>query len=508
MAVDPATPPLLEARQVRKAFSGVTALDGVDFTVRRGEVHALVGENGAGKSTLIRLLTGAGRCDAGELRLEGRLFAPADTAAAQRAGVGAVYQEVNLLPNLTVAENLTLGRQPSRFGLVRRRAMNRRAQELLGDFSLDVDVDRPLGDYPVAVRQLVAIARAVSLSDKVLVLDEPTASLDHGEVQALFALVRRLAARGMGVVFISHFLDQIYALADSATVLRNGRQVGACALSATPRAALVAMMLGRAVEETASPGAPPPAVDAGPPLVRFRGLSRRRSVDAFDLDLYPGEVVGAAGLLGSGRTETARLMFGAEPADAGRIEIDGQAAKIRTPRDAIRKGFAFVPEERKSEGIVGPLSVRENIVLALQARAGLRRRISRRRQDELVRRMIAALDIRLADAEAPIDRLSGGNQQKALLARWLATEPRLLILDEPTRGIDVGAHAEIVGLIERLRRDGMALYVISSELEELAAYAGRISVMRDRRQVGVLQGPATPAQIMAAIAAEPAAVAA
>ena len=497
--------PLLEARQVRKAFPGVVALDEVDFTLRSGEVHALVGENGAGKSTLIRLLTGAEGCDGGQLLLEGRPFAPADTASAQRSGVGAVYQEVNLLPNLTVAENLTLGHQPTRFGLVRRREMNRRARDDLGAFGLDIDVTRPLASYSVAVRQLVAIARAVSLSQKVLVLDEPTASLDQGEVESLFKVVRSLTARGMGVVFITHFLDQIYALAHRATVLRNGRLVGECAIPATARKDLIAMMLGRELAEAISLGQARSDSAEGAPLVRFKGMALPRKLEPFDLDLFRGEVVGAAGLLGSGRTETALALFGAERGK-GEVEIDGRPVRIRSPRDAIRQGFAFVPEERKTDGVVGPLSVRENIILALQARSW--RRIPRRDQDRIAAELIAALDIRAPDAETPIERLSGGNQQKALLARWLAARPRLLILDEPTRGIDVGAHTEIIALIGRLCAEGMALYVISSELEELAVYAHRICIMRDRRQVAMLPGPVSVDQIVAAIAADPARAAA
>ena len=494
-----AATPILQGRQVRKAYPGVVALDGVDFSLLPGEVHALVGENGAGKSTLIKLLTGAVRCDGGEMLLEGRRFVPADTAAAQHAGVGAVYQEVNLLPNLTVAENLLLGRQPQRIGLVLRREMKRQARALLADFDLDIDVGRPLGDFSVAVRQLVAIARAVSLSSKVLVLDEPTASLDPGEVEALFAVVRKLAARGMGIIFISHFLDQIYAIANRATVLRNGRLIGTCGLVQTPRAALIGMMLGRELAEGVVLSAAQLERGQERPLVQFRGMTDRRTVAPFDLELRAGEVVGCAGLLGSGRTEAALLMFGATRG-GGRVEMDGRTVRLHGPGDAVRLGFAFVPEDRKTDGIVGALSVRENIILALQARKGVGKRMPRREQDRIVAALIRALDIRTPDPEFPIEQLSGGNQQKVLLARWLATEPRLLILDEPTRGIDVGAHAEIVGLIGRLRDQGMALFVISSELEELAAYAHRICIMRDRRMIGVLQGPASAEQIGAAIA--------
>ena len=498
---DAAPTPLLDALQVRKTYPGVVALDGVDLTLVHGEMHALVGENGAGKSTLVKLLTGAARCDGGGMLLEGRRFAPGDTAAAQAAGVGAVYQEVNLVPNLTVAENLLLGFQPHRWGLVRRGEMNRQARALLVDFGLDLDVTRPLGTFSVAIRQLVAIARAVSLSTKVLVLDEPTASLDPGEVEALFAVVRKLAARGMGIVFISHFLDQIYAIADRATVLRNGRLVGTRTLAQTPRKELIAMMLGRELSEAAALPGSPAAMYEGAPAVRFRGMAPRGSSEPFDLDIHPGEVVGCAGLLGSGRTETALAMFGAE-AGGGEAEVDGRAHRLRRPHDAIGLGFGFVPEDRKTDGIVGALSVRENIILALQARAGLRKRIRRREQDRIVADLIKALDIRTPDAEFPIEQLSGGNQQKALLARWLATNPRLLILDEPTRGIDVGAHAEILKLITRLRDQGMALYVISAELEELAALADRIVVMRDRSMIGVLPGPTSPDRIVEAIAAE------
>jgi len=475
---------MLDARRITKGFPGVVALDGVDFTLAAGEVHALMGENGAGKSTLIKVLTGALSPDSGTMTLAGASYAPGGTAAAQAAGVWAVHQEVSLLPNLSVAENLFLGFQPTRFGLVQRRAMNARAREVLAGLELDLDVTRLLGSYPVAVRQLVAIARAARGDARVLVLDEPTASLDTAEVEKLFTLVRRLTAKGTGVVLITHFIDQAYALADRFTVLRNGKLVGTRAAKDLPRLEMVSMMLGKGLEEAVQ--RPAREASNGAVIARFRGLGRKGMVEGFDLDLRSGEAIGAAGLLGSGRTETAMLMFGAASADQGSVEVDGKTVKLHAPRDAIRLGFGFAPEERKSDGIVGALSVRENIVLALQARAGWMRKLTRARQDAIANHYIDLLGIRTPDAEKPIEQLSGGNQQKALLARWLATEPRLLILDEPTRGIDVGAHAEIVRLIERLRDDGMALYVVSSELEELAAYADRVSVMRDRRQVGML----------------------
>ncbi|MBK3803203.1 ATP-binding cassette domain-containing protein [Azospirillum brasilense] len=489
-----------------KAFLGVQALDGVDFTVRHGEIHALLGENGAGKSTLIKTLTGVYQRDAGTVMLEGRAIAPRGVEEAQRLHIGTVYQEVNLLPNLSVAENLFLGRQPMRFGLVDRGAMRRRARAVLIPYGLSLDVTAPLGRFSVATQQIVAIARAVDMSAKVLILDEPTASLDAQEVAVLFKVLRTLRSRGIGIVFVTHFLDQVYALCDRITVLRNGRLVGERRTAELLRLDLVAMMLGRELEAAAHRIAPPDdegEEDARPPLVRFRGYGKARSVEPFDLAIRPGEVVGLAGLLGSGRTETARLVFGMDRADQGEVAVDGQAVRLRGPRDAIRLGFGFCPEDRKKEGIVGALSVRENIILALQARQGWLRPIPRRRQEEIADRFIRLLDIRTPHAEQPIQLLSGGNQQKALLARWLATEPRLLILDEPTRGIDVGAHAEIIRLIERLCADGMALLVVSSELEEIVAYSRRVVVLRDRRHVAELRGGEVAVdRIVAAIASE------
>ncbi|MGY0792140.1 galactofuranose ABC transporter, ATP-binding protein YtfR [Azospirillum argentinense] len=501
-----ASPPLLAIRGLSKAFLGVQALDGVDFTVRHGEIHALLGENGAGKSTLIKTLTGVYQRDAGTVMLEGRAIAPRGVEEAQRLHIGTVYQEVNLLPNLSVAENLFLGRQPMRFGLVDRGAMRRRARAVLIPYGLSLDVTAPLGRFSVATQQIVAIARAVDMSAKVLILDEPTASLDAQEVAVLFKVLRTLRSRGIGIVFVTHFLDQVYALCDRITVLRNGRLVGERRTAELPRLDLVAMMLGRELEAAAHRIAPPDdegEEDARPPLVRFRGYGKARSVEPFDLAIRPGEVVGLAGLLGSGRTETARLVFGMDRADQGEVAVDGQAVRLRGPRDAIRLGFGFCPEDRKKEGIVGALSVRENIILALQARQGWLRPIPRRRQEEIADRFIRLLDIRTPHAEQPIQLLSGGNQQKALLARWLATEPRLLILDEPTRGIDVGAHAEIIRLIERLCADGMALLVVSSELEEIVAYSRRVVVLRDRRHVAELRGGEVAVdRIVAAIASE------
>ena len=478
--------PLLEARGITKTYPGTVALDGVGFEVRAGEVHALMGENGAGKSTLIKILTGAERRNSGAILIDGELAEPDTTQRAQRAGIWAVHQEVMVLPNLSVAENVMLGYQPRRFGLVNRRETRRLANEALAELGLSLDADRELGSYPVAIRQLVAIARAVRANARVLVLDEPTASLDAPEVERLFEVVRALASRGTGIVFITHFLDQVYAISDRITVLRNGRVVGSSATSALPQVELIHMMIGKGLEQAiASQG--PARAQQGAVAAKFVGLGKKGMVEPFDLTLHAGEAVGAAGLLGSGRTETATLMFGAERADGGSVEVAGKQRRLRSPRDAIRAGLAFSPEDRKADGIFSDLSIRDNIVIVLQAKRGWARKLSRLKQQQLADGYIARLNVKTSDAKKPIGQLSGGNQQKALLARWLASDPKVLILDEPTRGIDVGAHADIVQLIEELRDAGLALYVISSEFEELVAYSDRVSVMRDRRQVALLK---------------------
>ncbi|MDP2122685.1 MAG: sugar ABC transporter ATP-binding protein [Hoeflea sp.] len=480
--------PLLRARGLRKVFPGTIALDGVDFWLEAGEVHALLGENGAGKSTLIKCLTGAYRRDGGDILLNGDMIDPKGTIDAQAYGIGTVYQEVNLLPNLTVAENLCLGHQPTRFGMISTRAMNRRAREVLSQFGLDIDVARSLASYSVAVQQVIAIARAVTLSGKVLILDEPTASLDSHEVDLVFGVVRSLRERGLGIIFISHFLDQIFEITDRVTVLRNGRLVGTEATRDIDRVRLVNLMLGRELEqEVRSHGKTHAA--AGEPRLTFTGFGRKGSIEPFDLSIRPGEVVGIAGLLGSGRTETAEVLFGVAAHDSGEARRgDGTALRLTSPREAIAAGFGFCPEDRKTDGVIADLTVRENIALALQARIGWMRRIPAREQRAMANDYIRKLDIRTPDAEKPVGLLSGGNQQKVMLARWLVTNPSFLILDEPTRGIDVGAHAEIIRLIEDLCAQGMSLLVISSELDELVAYSHRVIVVRDRHHVAELAG--------------------
>jgi monosaccharide-transporting ATPase len=478
--------PLLELRGITKRFLGVTALSGVDFTVRAGEIHALLGENGAGKSTLIKVLTGVHAPDEGTLTLGGQRIAPRAPKDAEQAGISTVYQEVNLIPALSVAENIALGRQPGKFGFINWRAIRRHAREALARLEIECDVDAELGSLSVALQQMVAIARALDLRARLLVLDEPTASLDEKEVAELFGVMRRLRGEGLGIVFVTHFLEQVYAVADRITVLRNGQLVGEYATAELPRLALVGKMLGREVKDEAGRMAATPAAatPTDTAVLEARGLTRRGAIHPVDLTLRRGEVTGLAGLLGSGRTETARLLFGIDAADAGEIRRQGAPVRIASPRDAVRLGLAFCSEDRKTEGILPNLSVRENLIVALQAKRGAWRTLARAEQAQLCAHYIAALRIKTADAETPIRNLSGGNQQKVLLARWLATQPELIILDEPTRGIDVGAKAEIEQLIAKLRGEGLAVLLISSEIEEIVRNCARVIVLRERRVAG------------------------
>ncbi len=491
---------LLSIRSLSKSFPGTRALDGVHFDLRAGEVHALLGENGAGKSTLIKCLTGAYARDEGTIKLDGVPINPQSTVEAQELGIGTVYQEVNLLPNLTVAQNLLFGREPRRLGLIHARAMRSEARAMLRRYGLDIDVDRDLGSYSVAIQQIVAIARAVALSGKVLILDEPTASLDAREVEMVFDVVRGLRDDGLGIIFVSHFLDQVFDLTDSVTVLRNGRHITTEETAALDRVRLIEHMLGRALEDAVSHHAP--AIrGARPDMLHFTGMGRRGMIEPFDLTVGKGEVVGLAGLLGSGRTETAELLFGIRSAHTGEARDMAGRIDITSPRAAIAAGFGFAPEDRKTDGIVADLTIRENIILGLQARRGWTRPIPRAEQNRLADDYIRRLDIRTSGREKRIGELSGGNQQKVVLARWLAMNPRFLILDEPTRGIDVGAHAEILRLIHELVEAGMSLLVISSEIDELIAVSDRVIVLRDRRHVAELGGAEISGEtIMRAIA--------
>jgi simple sugar transport system ATP-binding protein len=481
-------PPLVAMRGITIRFPGVLALDGVDFTLRGGEVHALLGENGAGKSTLIKALTGVYAIDAGTITVAGEERSFGSTADAQQAGISTVYQEVNLCANLSVGENVMLGHEPRNRRGIDWKATHREAARHLQSLGLHLDTHSLLSSHSIAVQQLVAISRSMVLDARVLVLDEPTSSLDRDEVDRLFAVMRDLRAQGVAILFVSHFLEQVYEISDRITVLRNGRLVGEYSARDLPRSELVTKMVGRALDEleAISEIAERTIDRSTPPVLRASGLARKGVLEPVDVDVYDGEVVGIAGLLGSGRTELVRLLYGADRPDTGQVELDGAPVRITTPRHALAHGIAFSSENRHAEGIVADLTVGENIVLGIQARRGWHRRLRRTEHDAVVAEYIEALGVRPANPNALVGTLSGGNQQKVLLARWLATAPELIILDEPTRGIDVGAKADIQRKVAELSSQGLSVIFISSELEEVLRLAQRVVVMRDRRQVGVL----------------------
>ncbi|MFK4761659.1 sugar ABC transporter ATP-binding protein [Microbacterium sp. ZW T5_45] len=491
--------PIVQMRGITIEFPGVKALDGVDFRLFPGEVHALMGENGAGKSTLIKALTGVYRIDSGSIVVVGQERSFAGTADAQAAGISTVYQEVNLAPNLTIGENVMLGHEVrGPFG-VNWRATHRAATDALARLGLDhLDTHKPLSTLSIAMQQLVAISRAMAIKAKVLILDEPTSSLDAAEVEGLFTVMRTLRDQGVAILFVSHFLDQIYAISDRLTVLRNGQYVGEYLTRDLDRHALISKMIGKDLDALKSLGgnrrtAPREADEAA--FLSASGISRTGAVNETDLDIRPGEVVGFAGLLGSGRTELARLLYGADRSESGQITVKGRRVDLTSPSAALAQRIAFSTENRRDEGIIGDLTIRENIILAVQAKRGWARPMPRKEQDAIVEKYIAELNVRPADPERMIKNLSGGNQQKVLLGRWLATEPELLILDEPTRGIDVGAKAEIQEAVAELADQGVAVVFVSSELEEVVRLSERIVVLKDHSKIGEIQnGPDVTAQ--------------
>jgi simple sugar transport system ATP-binding protein len=497
--------PLVQVTGATVRFRSDTALDDVDFRMFAGEVHSLMGENGAGKSTLIKALTGALPLDAGVVTLAGESVRFATPHDAQRAGIGTVYQEIDLLPNLTVAENIALGREPrGRLGAIDWPAMRRLAGEALADLGLDVDPASVLGAHPLAVQQLVAIARAIRADVKVLVLDEPTSSLDLDEVAELFRVIRELKARGVAILFVSHFLDQVYEICDRITVLRNGRLVGEYLTTELLRIDLVQKMLGRSAaalsERTHADGLDDP--DASVTL-SARGVTVLPGIADADLDLAEGEVLGIAGLLGSGRSELARALTGVDRLEAGVIRVDGREAHLSSPRRAMAVGVVYSSENRRTEGLIAELSVLENITLALQAQRGILRRIRSARQRELAASWVEALDIRPADIDRPVGSLSGGNQQKVLLARLLALSPRVIVLDEPTRGIDVGAKVEIQNLVGELADNGLSVVFISAELEEVLRVGTRVAILQNGRVVDVVPSEGLTSDALLALVARP-----
>ena len=505
--------PVVEMTGITIEFPGVKALDGVDFRLYPGEVHALMGENGAGKSTLIKALTGVYATSAGRIKVDGveRRFSGTDEA--QEAGISTVYQEVNLVGNLSVAENIMLGHEPKVGPFINWRAMRTQAREYLRRMHVDVDPGLELSTLSVAVQQLCAIARATVVDAKVLILDEPTSSLQRSEVEELFAVIRGLKAAGVAILFVSHFLDQVYEISDRMTVLRNGKLVGEYLADDLPRLELVSKMIGRTAEELGSIEQRAHRVadraDDGVPRLEAIGLGKQGRIEPFDLELHPGQIVGLVGLLGSGRTEAARLLYGADRPDHGELRLDGERARVTDPNTALRRNIAFSSEDRKREGIIGDLTVRENIAMAVQTVRGVWRRVPRKEIDEIVERYMTALNIYPNNPNMLMKNLSGGNQQKVLLARWLATAPEVLILDEPTRGIDIGAKADVQRIVIELADKGMSVLFISSEFEEVLRVSERVRVVRDH-VVGdeIVNGPdVTPEDLVQRIARTPGAVA-
>ena len=502
-------------QQISKAFSGVQALKNVDFTLCKGEVHALMGENGAGKSTLIKVLTGVYQKDSGQIYIKTidkevntefpQVYADGleksvnikSPQEAQSLGISTVYQEITLCPNLTVAENMFIGRENNtdkgfkafikRFSFVRWGVIKRKTKNILENLEIPAKPTQQLANCSLAVQQMVAIARAVDMDCKVLILDEPTSSLDEKEVEKLFALMRELKSRGVGIIFVTHFLDQVYKISDRITVLRNGELVGTYEAKNLPRIELVKKMMGKELETIESIKKPKTLSDSKT-FYEAKGLSSAAGVKPFDFKIKKGEVNGFAGLLGSGRSESVRAIFGADRVTGGSVCVDGKNVKIKKPMDAIKQGISYLPEDRKNDGIIADLSVRENIIMALQVTKGFFRPFSKKKANAFAEEYIKLLGIKTASADTPIKSLSGGNQQKAILARWLLTHPKYLILDEPTRGIDVGTKVEIQKLILKLASEGMAITFISSEIEEMLNVCSRLIVMRDRNILGELTG--------------------
>jgi monosaccharide-transporting ATPase len=495
---------IVEMKGIDKAFPGVQALSNVDFFLKRGEIHAIVGENGAGKSTLIKVLTGVEKQDAGTVILEGEEVLVKSPQHAQELGISTVYQEINLCPNLTVAENILIGREPRRAGVIDWRAMNTQAREFLRQrLDIDIDVTQTLGSYPVAIQQMAAIARALEISSaKILILDEPTSSLDAQETEMLFQVMRRLRSEDVAIVFITHFIDQVYEVSDRITVLRNGSLVGTYETENVPILELIAKMIGRSLtvlDEMSRIKLESSKQIKGEALLQADGFGLAGSLEPLDLELHAGEVLGFAGLLGSGRTEAAHLLFGIEKPDSGTLTLAGEEIKKFSPRASVGRGIALCPEDRKEAGILSDLTVRENVILALQAGRGWLKYLSMQKQYEIADQYIKLLGIATPSADQPAGNLSGGNQQKLIFARWLATNPQVLIMDEPTRGIDVGAKAEIQRLVLTLAEEGKACVFISSELEEVLRCSHRIVVLRDREKVTELSGEVDERTIMHAI---------
>ncbi|MDD7609789.1 MAG: sugar ABC transporter ATP-binding protein [Spirochaetales bacterium] len=493
---------VLTMRGIYKEFPGVKALQNVDFTLRKGEVHALMGENGAGKSTLVKCLTGVYEKDSGEIRIDGKdepvsIRSPQD---AQNLGISTVYQEITLCPNLTVAENIFIGRGNYKF--INWRAQEKKADEILQRLNIPAKASQQLGTCSLAVQQMVAIARAVDMECKVLILDEPTSSLDEREVALLFELMRDLKSRGVGIIFITHFLDQVYEICDRITVLRNGELVGEYEIKDMPQVDLVSAMLGKAIDDISRLREERGKYSGKVEIVyEAEGLSSIEGVKPFDFAINKGEVNGFTGLLGSGRSESVRAIFAADRVTSGKVKVNGNEVKISKPKDAMECGIGYLPEDRKGDGIIQDLSVRDNLILAQQVLKGFWHPFKKAEAEKIADEYIKLLQVKTASQETPIKSLSGGNQQKVILARWLLTHPQYLILDEPTRGIDVGTKTEIQKQVLKLSKEGVAVTFISSEIQEMLNVCTRLVVMKDRNIVGELKDEQlTQSNIMKTIA--------
>ncbi|NLE23830.1 MAG: sugar ABC transporter ATP-binding protein [Clostridiaceae bacterium] len=494
---------VLSMKNICKSFPGVRALQNVDFTLCKGEIHALMGENGAGKSTLIKVLTGVYPKDSGQIHIEGfdKEISIRSPREAQNLGISTVYQEITLCPNLTVAENMFIGRD--NYSFVNWRSMKKKTAEILAKLNIPARATQQLSTCSLAVQQMVAIARAVDMDCKVLILDEPTSSLDEQEVEKLFSLMRDLKSRDVGIIFITHFLEQVYEVCDRITVLRNGELVGEYEIKDLPRVQLISKMMGKELDDISElQNQKTVKVDENiPPVFEAYDLSSAAGTKPFDFKICKGEVNGFTGLLGSGRSESVRAIFAADKITGGKMKINGKDVKIKSPKDAMKNGIGYLPEDRKEDGIVADLSVRENIILALQVMKGFFKPFSRAEAEAFADKYIKLLGIKTASTDTPIKSLSGGNQQKVILARWLLTNPEYLILDEPTRGIDVGTKVEIQKLVLKLAEEGVSVTFISSEIEEMLRTCSRLIVMRDRNIVGELTGEdMTQANIMHTIA--------
>jgi monosaccharide-transporting ATPase len=502
-ATSPSVSPLLSMRSISKAFGGIPALIASSLEVVPGEVHALIGQNGAGKSTMIKILTGYVSRDEGEIAFEGATFDARSPQDAQHKGISTIYQEINLVPFRSVTENICLGRESRRFGLLDWSAMHDQARALLARFKIDLDVRKPLLRFNTATQQMVAIARAIGFKAKLVIMDEPTSSLDEREVAVLFDVIRQLKAEGVSVVFVSHKLDELYEVCDRVTIMRDGRTVRTADMAAIGKLELVASMLGRDIAQVAKSATAfgDRRGRIGDVVLTADHLAAGHKVHDVSFSVKRGEIAGFAGLLGAGRTETARMVFGADPMQSGAMALDGQAIKPREPIEAIKAGIGFSSEDRKLEGIVPEMSVAENLTLALMpqlTRAGI---VDEAKQQAIVEKFIQRLGVKCSGPGQKIRELSGGNQQKVLLARWLAMNPKLLILDEPTRGIDVGAKAEIQSLIKELADQGLAVLMISSELEEVLEGSDRVFVLREGRSVAEFtHAEATESAVMTAMA--------